>query len=1008
MDLVPLKPLAPTVKDMRSALPLILLAATLAGCVSNPDKQLDIEKSLSVASVPRRADDIALALQTAKTDPARINALRKEISQLAAHDANASWRDWRKKAVAATELGDHTAATHAFAQALKSSQDVHIGFRRDLMREAALHAVQQGDFKLALELAEASVESQQNSVGSREVLARIRVEVGDIEIAQTVITEALRLAQRPTQSDPIQEFRVPTLNYLAKESRGEWQAAEADIRSSIDWYVASRRKEKIPFWVEQRQLHLARNLMAQQRFSEAEQILRETSLNLVSRAGKQHQVTLSAVLDLADFLISQRRGTEARLIVREVRSICDEMDLPADARIRLRATNIEARLALADDDIQRSVALFKTLNVQTAALQFLQRLYVSQSPDAVLAFALQTDHPEAETLARQFLAYRQQNFGENALQTREAKGILAVALQVRGQNARAQPLFTQAFASPDIQKLDAFRLRFIAEHYIANLHANYQQASNETERQQHALQALQVAELVKESRLIRAMHAAASRAATKDPESAKLVRSIQDLEQAIESLALHIARLSASNIGADGKRILANLTSGMEERQKSVEELRAQLNKRLGENTTLADATQVDVPAIQQRLGADEVAISSLIGREASFVWAIHPEHVHFSRGDLTRRDARRLTQRIRQTLDLNIASFDALPKFATAEAGEIFQRLLQPGFANWKSAKQLVFVSDPSLTSIPAGLLPVNASLQQDDPLRSSDWLGLQYAISTAPNLNALKSLRNLPKGDDTRAPFIGFGDPIFNPANAQSVATRSTSRFRNARALQNVGGLGTTAESVQSAALAQLAPLPETADEVMTIARLLKAQESSSVFLRERASEPIVKTTPLNRTKVLMFATHGLLAGDLDGLHQPALALTPPLKSGTVGDDGLLTLEEILTLKLDSDWVVLSACNTAGSDGQSGEALSGLGRAFFFAGTRALLATHWSVESESAQWLTQGLFKELSENPKLPKSEALRRAMLKVANTPHGSGRPIYAHPVFWAPFELAGDGR
>ena len=80
--------------------------------------------------------------------------------------------------------------------------------------------------------------------------------------------------------------------------------------------------------------------------------------------------------------------------------------------------------------------------------------------------------------------------------------------------------------------------------------------------------------------------------------------------------------------------------------------------------------------------------------------------------------------------------------------------------------------------------------------------------------------------------------------------------------------------------------------------------------------------------------------MPGDLDGLTQPALALTAPDVAGVKGD-GLLTMEKILTLKLDADWVVLSACNTAAGAGAGAEAASGLGSAFFYAGTRALLVT-------------------------------------------------------------------
>ena len=136
-------------------------------------------------------------------------------------------------------------------------------------------------------------------------------------------------------------------------------------------------------------------------------------------------------------------------------------------------------------------------------------------------------------------------------------------------------------------------------------------------------------------------------------------------------------------------------------------------------------------------------------------------------------------------------------------------------------------------------------------------------------------------------------------------------------------------------------------------------------------------MKSADLSGFKIVAFATHGLVPGELDGLTQPALALSAPSVSGDEGD-GLLTMEEILSLKLDADWVVLSACNTGAGAGAGAEAASGLGRAFFYAGTRALLVTNWSVHSQSAKDLITDLFKRQADDPKLTRGEALRQAMV------------------------------
>jgi CHAT domain-containing protein len=188
------------------------------------------------------------------------------------------------------------------------------------------------------------------------------------------------------------------------------------------------------------------------------------------------------------------------------------------------------------------------------------------------------------------------------------------------------------------------------------------------------------------------------------------------------------------------------------------------------------------------------------------------------------------------------------------------------------------------------------------------------------------------------------------------------------------------------------------------------LKADPVADVFLGLQASESQVKAAGLSDRKVVMFATHGLVPGDLNGLTQPALALTSPAVASNEGD-GLLTMDEVLGLRLDADWVVLSACNTATGDGAGAEAISGLGRAFFYAGTRALLVSNWPVETTSARVLTTDLFARQAADSGLARAKAMQQAMLALIDGPGfvEGGRTVfsYAHPIFWAPFSVVGDG-
>jgi CHAT domain-containing protein len=190
--------------------------------------------------------------------------------------------------------------------------------------------------------------------------------------------------------------------------------------------------------------------------------------------------------------------------------------------------------------------------------------------------------------------------------------------------------------------------------------------------------------------------------------------------------------------------------------------------------------------------------------------------------------------------------------------------------------------------------------------------------------------------------------------------------------------------------------------------------------VYLGDRATERTIKGLSkrgdLRSYRIVHFATHGLLAGETESLAkslvEPALLLTPPATASDE-DDGLLTASEVAQLDLNAEWVILSACNTAAGsagpgDALGAEALSGLARAFFYAGARALLVSHWYVDSDGAVKLTTRAIAELQRDSKIGRAEALRRSMLALmADTSRPADWTPAAHPSIWAPFVLVGEG-
>jgi CHAT domain-containing protein len=267
-------------------------------------------------------------------------------------------------------------------------------------------------------------------------------------------------------------------------------------------------------------------------------------------------------------------------------------------------------------------------------------------------------------------------------------------------------------------------------------------------------------------------------------------------------------------------------------------------------------------------------------------------------------------------------------------------------------------------------------------------------------PSVASLKALRVFARKDRAAKTMVGFGDPVFDPDEGktpagQRTASRTAAQTRGYTEFwQGVAG--------DRAKLSGLPRLADTADELNAIAKNLGVA-ASDIHLRAGASETTVKHLPLADYRIVYFATHGLVAGDIKGLAEPSLALTIPAQPSN-DDDGLLTASEVAQLKLNADWVVLSACNTIAGDKPGAEALSGLARAFFYSGARALLVSHWSVDSNAATRLTTSTFDYLKAEPTIGRAEALRRAMLAYLND---ASNPRNAYPAYWAPFIVVGEG-
>lgn len=333
-----------------------------------------------------------------------------------------------------------------------------------------------------------------------------------------------------------------------------------------------------------------------------------------------------------------------------------------------------------------------------------------------------------------------------------------------------------------------------------------------------------------------------------------------------------------------------------------------------------------------------------------------------------------------------------------TVLAYQLYQQVLGPIEEIISHKTRLSFVLGGALTGLPPQVLIMSPPKGKD--LASLDWLGRKYAITILPSVASLKVLR-AGKGVVTATkPMIGYGDPIFD-RTAKTIATQRIARSLNRSLPEFYHGATADMKLLAEA----LSPLPETADELRAVAKELGATPED-IKLGEAATVTDVKHEPLDEYRVVYFATHALVAGEVEQFAkvkaEPALVMSIPDKS-TEEDDGLLRASDVAMLKMNADFVVLSACNTAAGDKPGAEALSGLARAFFYAGARSLIVSNWEVDSDSTVALMTGLFEALKRDPHLSHAEALRLSMLKMIDSP---SKPDWIQPKFWAPFNVVGE--
>ena len=747
--------------------------------------------------------------------------------------------------------------------------------------------------------------------------------------------------------------------------------------------------------------NLAAIYHAQGRYAEAEPLYWRALAIDETALGPGHPEVATTLNNLAVLYKAQGRYAEAEplyqqaLAIRETALKPDHPDLAQSYNNLAELYRAQARHAEAEPLYKRALAIWeKVLGPEhpymATSLNNLALLYIAEGR-----------YDMAETLYGRSLATRQTAVGPNHPEVAQSLNNLAAVHEKQGRfeealsfrrrattiyRARASQAAGRRSASA-LSEQQLARSIFIGHVWLAQI-----SAEREPERRiPLTAEAFEVAQLARATSVAGALARMAARFAAGDDELAALVRARQD---ALDGWRRVDEALLATVSGPPEERdeaAEAGLRAELAGIDRLLDDLDARLANDFPDYAELATPRPLALAQTQALLGPDEALIAYLVDDYETFLWVVRRTGVGIYGLEIGRKELNLKVELLRARLDPT--GRETIPEFDIALAHELYETLFAPAEPALEGVNHIFIVPDAGLGSLPLGVLatePLENDIAGYSDYRQVAWLVKRYALTVLPSVSSLKALRRFAGAASAAKPFIGFGDPVLEGSPGSGRGLEFAALFTR--------GAVADVEAVRD-----LPALPETAEELAAIAQTLGAS-AESLYLGERAAEGRVRTLDLSDYRVLAFATHGLVAGNLSGLAEPALVLTPP-REGTAQDDGLLTASEIAQLELDADWVILSACNTAAADGSPGaEGLSGLAKAFFYAGSRALLVSHWPVFSDPAVKLTTGMFEETAADPSLGGAEALRRSMLALMDDTES---PHYAHPMFWAPFIVVGEG-
>lgn len=743
-------------------------------------------------------------------------------------------------------------------------------------------------------------------------------------------------------------------------------------------------------------------------YERAELEARKSLQSALSFFGRYSYLTNESLAHFSGVLVEQARYDEALQLANEVLENLKKMGGAEKSTAALSAQQAMAKALVGKHDFSKADALYDKLFEVTATNNVSVRKLLLEDIGWIIS-GISSDQA-AKTLLR--LSELDLTTSPIDQQLAHAFALSKTDQQVDAVKAyqTAVPGLLAAGLSKNTKSLTIQFRKLALEEYLSLLHSSPVIA-------QMGIDALSesfvVADYARNTSVLHSLAAQAARSTVLDNDVKDLIRREQDAQHQIKAAQRILNGISAGSERATKLHHQIDLLS--QSRRTLLEEIKASAP----DYQKLKSPQPASPATVAAMLKPAEQLISIYTAADKTYVWALTKnEKTVWHVVETPRTTINASVDRIKTSLTPIIESLNDIPAFPVADAHNLYQLLIKPVLTD---KKELLVIAHGHLSHIPFGLLATkNIAVNADALPLFSDyqnvpWLAKDVSITNLPATTAIVTLRTRPSSEETSdktTKLIAFADPIFSPTDMAPIQLPPSGQ-RNA--IQNRGLPATfrnrpQTRAIDSADLSMLPRLPDTVEEVVSISNAIGSPQTSDLIMGLEANEQKVKEMDLTAADILIFATHGLIPGDLNGLMQPALAMANPLLSKTTGD-GLLTMDEILSLKLDAKLVLLSACNTAAGEGAEAEAVSGLGQAFFYAGSQSLLVSYWPVHSVSAMELTTAMFSEISQNTTTSSATALQKSALKLlkANYEDEQGQPLfsYAHPIFWAPFNIVGDG-